>query len=642
MTNAADDTLLHLRSRSGLRAQFNANGSLRRFDFEGICLPLFVGNELEGGPTNVYLRRHAKTVEWTPLLGPLSPTTFHTDPNSGMLIGTGSWLGISYSIALVLAQGSPAWFWHVQLENTHPTLQILDLTYVQDVALAPYGAIRLNEFYVSQYIDHTPLQLPGRGVMLASRQNQAVDGKHPWCLIGSLREAAAFATDALQFHGLATRAGSPPPGLAGELSGRRLQHEHSTVVIRDARIQLAARESAAAGFFGTYLADHAEATSTADAPRANRTLELPEATPPKIYSTAEETPRSATAFSSAPLLESLDLSRDALRAVFSSQWRHEEVDERGELLSFFHGANSHVVLRSKELRVLRPHGHLLRTGRNVTPDETALTSTTWMSGVFHSMVTEGHASINRFLSTVHSYLGLFRSHGQRVFIQDGNEWRLLHVPSVFEMSPTRCRWIYQHNRGAVHIVSEAKSDPHELTLSIEVHSGAPARFLISNHISLNDDDGSVPGPAQWQRDGDAIVISPAPGTDLGRRFPNGDFRIVPAPGTQFERVGGDELLFLDGRSRQQPFVCMVTSPTTRAGVSILGNLVTAAIPTPLVAETAASLTPQITVASAAGGPYSERLARLTEIVPWLAQNALIHYLSPRGLEQFSGGGWGTR
>ena len=30
------------------------------------------------------------------------------------------------------------------------------------------------------------------------------------------------------------------------------------------------------------------------------------------------------------------------------------------------------------------------------------------------------------------------------------------------------------------------------------------------------------------------------------------------------------------------------------------------------------------------------------MVPWYAQNALVHYLSPRGLEQYSGGGWGTR
>ena len=38
----------------------------------------------------------------------------------------------------------------------------------------------------------------------------------------------------------------------------------------------------------------------------------------------------------------------------------------------------------------------------------------------------------------------------------------------------------------------------------------------------------------------------------------------------------------------------------------------------------------------------ERLSGLAELMPWLEQNALIHYLAPRGLEQFSGGGWGTR
>src|SRR5215475_4402265 len=181
MAQPADQTLLQLSSRSGLRAQFNANGSLRRFDCEAICLPLFVGNEIEGGPTNLYLRRHtAGPLDWIPLLGPLSPTTFHTDPASRMLLGTGSWLGIRYSIALVLAQSSPAWFWHVQLENTGAAAATLDLTYAQDVALAAYGAIRLNEFYVSQYIDHTPLTHATRGIVVASRQNQAVDGCNPW------------------------------------------------------------------------------------------------------------------------------------------------------------------------------------------------------------------------------------------------------------------------------------------------------------------------------------------------------------------------------------------------------------------------------------------------------------------------------
>jgi cellobiose phosphorylase len=636
-----DSTVMRLTSRSGMRVEINANGSVRRFDCEAICLPLFVGNELEGGPANLYLRRHANEIEWTPLLGPLSKTRFRTD-STGSLVGAGSWRGINYSIALLLAQSATAWFWHVRLENTNPTAQTIDLTYVQDVALAPYGAIRLNEFYVSQYIDHTPLQLSGHGFMIASRQNQAADGRHPWCLIGSLREGATFATDALQFHGLASRAGQTPIGLRGELPGLRLQHEHSMVAIRDTRITLAPKNPVTAGFFGSYLADHPDATSPADLQLASKALALPEATPPRMELSSIEASDTATLFSSAPLLESLDLGTEELQALFGSQWSHIERDESDACLSFFYGMGCHVVLRAKELRVLRPHGHLLRTGLHITPDETGLTSTAWMSGVFHSMVTEGHVSINRFLSTVHSYLGLFRSHGQRVFVQVGDHWHLLNVPSAFEMSPQRCRWIYRHAGGIVQVESEARSDPQELLLTVEITAGQPARFLITHHVALNDDDGSAPGAAIWQCNGNEIVVSPARETDLGRRFPHGRFRIAALPGTQLQQVGGDELLFMDGRSRQQPFICVVTSPATRIGLSIRGNLISEATPAPLRVQSLGSLAPQLTMHVPKSGPPAEQLARLAEIAPWYSQNALVHYLSPRGLEQYSGGGWGTR
>ncbi len=78
-----------------------------------------------------------------------------------------------------------------------------------------------------------------------------------------------------------------------------------------------------------------------------------------------------------------------------------------------------------------------------------------MSGVFHSMLTQGHVSINRLLSTVHSYIGLFRSHGQRVFVEIEGTWRLLNVPSAFEMSPESCRWIYRHDGGVIQVRAQA-------------------------------------------------------------------------------------------------------------------------------------------------------------------------------------------
>ncbi|HVC31134.1 MAG TPA: hypothetical protein VND24_08095, partial [Steroidobacteraceae bacterium] len=420
-----------LTSHAGLRAEITQSGAVRRFDCGQTTLTLFIGSEVECGPANLFLRRRAGKPGWTPLLGPASRTRFGP-PAAGRLTGRGAWQGIEYDISLALAAQAPVWFWHVRLTNASSETQELDLTLAQDVALAPYGAVRMNEYYVSQYVDHTPLLDPERGILIASRQNQAAEGRNPWCLFGSLRRAAGFATDALDFYGLASRAGEAPAGMAGDLPERRLQHEHSMAVLRDAPARLAPGQSLQTGFFGIFVADHPGATSAADLSRVSVIGALPESSPaavPAVPVCADES--NGTLFSAATPLPAADLDADALRRLFPPPWRHEETDDRQDLLSFFHGAGRHVVLRAKELRVLRPHGQLLRTGRHLTPDESALASTAWMSGVFHSMLTQGHVNINRFLSANRSYLGLFRSQGLRVFARLAGEWRLLGVPSAF-------------------------------------------------------------------------------------------------------------------------------------------------------------------------------------------------------------------
>src|SRR6185437_7630499 len=256
--------------------------------------------------------------------------------------------------------------------------------------------------------------------------------------------------------------------------------------------------------FGIFAADHAGATTEADLSRIGAVLLLPESSPPPAsLQTPPASPSARTLFSALTPLQATDLDGDALRRLFPPPWRHEEADERdGEPLSFFHGADSHVVLRAKELRVLRPHGQLLRTGRHLTPDESALTSTAWMSGVFHSMLAQGHVSINRFLSANRSYLGFFRSQGLRVFAQLGDEWRLLGVPSAFEMAPESCRWIYRHAEGEIQVRSAARTRPHTLTLDIDVTEGPDTAFLICQHIALNGDDGNAAEPLGWRRAGD--------------------------------------------------------------------------------------------------------------------------------------------
>ncbi len=158
MADARNDSAgVRLESASALRAEINANGSLRRLDCGSVSVLLFIGNELEGGPANLYLRRRGSPDAWTPLLGPKSPLHLVAQQGRPRLAGAGVWRRIEYSIALLLAADAPVWFWQVRLTNRSARALEVDLTYAQDLALAPYGAVRMNEYYVSQYIDHMPL-----------------------------------------------------------------------------------------------------------------------------------------------------------------------------------------------------------------------------------------------------------------------------------------------------------------------------------------------------------------------------------------------------------------------------------------------------------------------------------------------------
>jgi 1,2-beta-oligoglucan phosphorylase len=578
---------VHIASPSGLHAQVNANGSIRRLDHRDILLNVFLGTEVEGGPTNLYLRRHGTSIAAIPLLGPRSPAVFSLDTQG--LTARGKWHGLRFTVALRLAASAAAWFWRVALENTGYAAATVDLIYAQDVALAHYGAVRLNEYYVSHYVDHTPLTHPQRGVVLAIRQNLPMGGRHPWVVLGSLGQGVSFATDALQFHGLATRAGDVAVGLTEpQLPGKRRQHEHAMAVIQDALMRVEPHAVVHRGFFGWFEEDHPAATSSADLTCVDQALALPEAGCIPAWSVeASGTRPAATLFSARPLLASLDLSEAEITDLFGTGLRQVE-REHGGLLSFFTGVNRHVVFKAKELRVLRPHGHIIRTGKGLTPEEASLTSTTWMAGVFHSMLTQGHVSINRFLSTTRSYLSLLRAHGQRIFVEQPDGYALLDVPSAYEMSPNGCRWIYKPADGLIAVRSWACIDHHELHLSIDILAGAPCRFLISNHIALHGDDGADAVPVRFERDAGGILIRPAPESDVGRRFPDGSFRIDPGQGTIIERVGGDELLFADGRSRHQPYLTIVTGKASAVRFRITGGL----IPTAGMMEAVADFTPR--------------------------------------------------
>ena len=100
-----------------------------------------------------------ETVESIPLLGPGSPASYQTCDRGMVACGTMGRSGFPRAAraggvrhGVVLACGTGK---HRQ-RNRSPAISSTPRT----SRIAHYGAVRLNEFYVSQYVDHAPLDHP--------------------------------------------------------------------------------------------------------------------------------------------------------------------------------------------------------------------------------------------------------------------------------------------------------------------------------------------------------------------------------------------------------------------------------------------------------------------------------------------------
>jgi hypothetical protein len=223
----------------------------------------------------------------------------------------------------------------------------------------------------------------------------------------------------------------------------------------------------------------------------------------------------------------------------------------------------------------------------------------------------------------------------RVFVHVGGRWQLLGVPSAFEIRPASCRWIYRHAHGAIELTSAVRDGAHALSLRARVLDGPRIAWLATLHVALGGDDGNASLPIPWHREGKDVVVGMPDGSDMHARFPGGSFVVAPLADTALAGVHGDERLFPDGQTRGLPFLVLEGGACTSFGLDLLGRLVPDAY--------AASLPPSLPTLSAPGdGAAPAEVARLAEMLPWLLNDAQVHHLSPRGLEQYSGGGWGTR
>ena len=614
-------------------AEFTTAMAPTRFDVAGLSMILYPASPFEAGLTGLYLRTKESGAPPLPLLGPSSTGT--TSLVGDAIVRRGHNGPVEWCVEFSFGPDGHDWLWQVEVHNRSDTELTCDLVATQDFALAPYPVVRTNEYYVSQYLDLSIVDDPEFGNAVAVRQNMPGD-RQPWAVLGSLGLGTEWSTDALQLRKLPN--GRPVLDVS-HLPSSRLQHEHTLAALASDELQIGAGETFFAGFFGAFVADHPEATGPADAEVVRRVRTTArervaaEASAGPLGKPALSEEGSAVDASHRTMFDSPVAPASALSAAIAERWFPGgrdlvELAPDGLVWAFRTQSGEHVTARGKELSVLRPHGQILRTGDGITPEQGTLTSTIWMRGVFASQVTAGHVSLGGLVSGDRTYLGLQDAHGLRAFVRRHGAWELLDVPTAWTLTLDGARWLYDLDGSEVEVTTRARTDAHRLEFSIRT-AGDIDRVLLAVQLALGEDDGQAATPAPVAVGGSMVTAS------AGGRSLQLDF------GNEQVTAGGDELLFADGESRDLPWLCCALDAPGETFFSLTAG---AAVP-PTGTEPVRMPGPWAELRaglSLSGAVREKNVVVLDAILPWFAHDALIHYLSPRGLEQYTGGAWGTR
>ena len=654
-TTPRDDDLglTRIANRTGLSISLLPNGAIFAIEHarasQKIVINQVLGSPVAGSMGRLYLRIGGEVPDALPLIG--AEARCRIGAAADRFIWAGDRHGARHKVTLWLTPDLDAWFWRVEVLNRGDRELPCDAVLIQDLGLGERNFLMGNEAYASQYLDHFVADHGALGPVLMSRQNLSQDGGNPWAAHGCLEGTAGFATDYLELMG-PTHRDTDNFGLpfGVRLPSSRLQYETGCAALQSEAATLAPGAGAVWTFFGRYIADHPAASSDADLLEINAVLR------------ANQNWRSREVALSAPARTVLNHAPAACVDVLDEAKGAERYGRRlhverlnGKEISFFTRGKSHsrhVVLREKERIVARRHGAFLRSGDAMLPADDLLCATCWMHGVFGAQLTIGNTTFHKLFSVSRDPHNIIRGSGLRMLADLGEGWRLLTVPSTFEMGLGDCRWVYRLGERTITVWAIVSADEPALQWRVSVE-GALCRFLVFGHLVLGEREFEGAGRMDIDAREKSFAFRPDPASLWGQRYPNAVYRLVSSTPAEIEALGGDELLYEDGQRRGGGYAAFRTGSTNGFVFSVVGSLTEPERAEALATKYSRGVDPykllarsdrawrKITRGFRIENAKASALANHT-IFPWLAHDAMIHLTTPHGLEQYTGGAWGVR
>ncbi len=631
---------MKIKNSRGLLFDIPENGSIRSIEAYPIRISLKAESSYSRAGANLYLRKRTKPFEFIALLGTGSNSRFRVTEDAFIL--KGSWDGLDYKCILQLSKKSLSWRWTVDITNNSGTVSEFDLIYVQDAGLKPITDGLINEYYVSQYLERRILEDKDHGAVICCRQNMKESVGNPWLMIACSDKAIAGSVDGMQFYGKTYRETGIPEGLLTDRLGGEYAGESSILALQETPVKLGAGDHHKSVFVAIYVPDHPLATSNNDLDQLAGLFHEFNDEDSTQLPTGLVTPVK-NLFTTSAFLPVDDLNEKELDLFFDKEKRHCEV-ENGRLLSFFCKENDHVMLRAKEIMADRPHAYIMQARAGFVPDENIVSTTSFAFGVFNSHLTQGNTNFNILLSVCTSQFNLSPEPGQRIFVGIDGRYYLLGVPSAFETGLNHCRWIYKYDGYCFQVRSWTSKTFPQVIMDFKVLNGNPVKLVITHDFDPLNGWKVIPAGM------DDYIARPRPDSTIAGKFPKAQFRIKVNSTDGDYRVCGDEAIYSDKKSHGSSLFVVEVQETSEFCMSFTGEVCSPVQPVKIEnaddqwasdRRDAQSVWQDLCLNLSLKGDH-EDIAAIREILPWYGMNALTHFLTPYGLEQFSGAAWGTR
>lgn len=617
------------------RFSFLNSGDIFEVSHNDTMINQWMSNPVDGALNNLYLRLfQEEDIKVTPLLGVHSNSfVSHTD---SQVFWKGSFEGVSYTVSFTLSDKG-IWFWDVELEGSDVKA---DIIYGQDVGLAHRGAVRTNEAFIAQYVDHRVFEKETLGYVVCSRQNQPNGTAFPYLQQGSLTKAAGFATDGFQFFGRSYKETDVPQALYEEnLPNEVYQYEFAYIAFQSEMVELQGKEQFV--FYGCFKEDHSEAITSVE--YTSEVLDAWKDVQSQSIKEAISLPKVSKNEEFAGTVKTADLTIEEVDQLFPERILEEY--EGDTLLSFFTPTYEHIVLKEKERIVERPHGHILVTGNNVHLKEDTISTTSYMYGIFNSQLVVGNTSFHKMMTNARNALNVMKTSGQRIYVELGGKLQLLTMPSLFEMGFNYTRWFYKTDDELFIITNFTTVDTPEVELQVKTQSGKKYRFVVTNQISMNNQEYEV--PFKVEKEENVLTFTADSSSDSAKTYENLSYRMKV---TGAEMQVTDEKIFGENiEPLSASLVVCDLAPSSEWTATVQGLINGKAIPftekeTDVEIERYREFIQNTNRGfhlSKAGEETAE-LQKMNALAHWYTHNMLIHYSVPHGLEQYGGAAWGTR